>query len=129
MTAYAALETSNIIMGRPEKAMELADRAIRLSPRDPNLFSFYSHKAIAYEMLNQPAQAIDWWRRVVAMAPGYPFAQLGLAKDLAWNGQEAEAREMLQRYLSLKTTRIRTIAQSVSDQMIESLRKAGMPEE
>jgi adenylate cyclase len=144
MPAYAALEAANRFMGRPEKAIELVDRAIRLSPRDPALYLFYTGKGIAYAMLKEDAQAIDWYRRVVAVAPEFPNAQRLLAAELALTGQEAEAREMLQRYLSNKATRIRTVAQfkayvktlsdnpaflAATDRVAEGLRRAGMPEE
>jgi adenylate cyclase len=142
--AYRNLFSANYFMGRPEKAIEIADRAIRLSPRDPALYHFYFGKGVAFGMLKEGAQAIDWMRRAVAMAPQFPHAQLSLAAGLALNRQEAEAREVLRRYLSLKATRIRTIAQcrayvktlsdnpahrDQSDQLIEGLRKAGMPED
>jgi adenylate cyclase len=144
MPAYAALCSANTFMGRPEKMLEIADRAIRLSPRDPLLYVFYQAKGVAYAMLKEDAQAIEWLRRVVAMAPQFPNGRLALAIELALNGQEPEARDMLQRYLSLKATLIRTIAQyrawvktlsdnpayvAMAERAVEGLRKAGMSEE
>ena len=67
-----------------------------------------------------------------------------LASALALTGRQAEAREALQRYLSLKGTTSKTIAQfrprhrsmsdnpkwlAYSDRLIEGLRRAGMPED
>jgi hypothetical protein len=67
-----------------------------------------------------------------------------LASALALTGRQAEAREALQRYLSLKDTTSKTIAQfrpqhrsfsdnpkwlAYSDRLVEGLRRAGMPEE
>jgi tetratricopeptide (TPR) repeat protein len=143
--AYFHLCFENYYMGRPEKAIEIADRAIRLSPRDPLLNNFYFCKGLGYSMLKEDASAIDWYRRAVAMAPEYSNAWRLLAAELALNGQEAEARDALQRYLSLKATTIRTIVQfkafvrtllsdnpavvASSERLIEGLRKAGMPEE
>ena len=142
--AYRGLCDANYEMGRPGKTIEIADRAIRLSPRDPLLYSFYYEKGRAYAMLKEDAQAIDWLRRAVAEGPEFPNAQQLLAAELALNGQEAEARERLQRYLALKETPIRTIAQfkayvktvsdnaallAENDRLAEGLRKAGMPED
>jgi adenylate cyclase len=142
--AYIPLCSANFFMGRPEKVIECAGTAIRRSPRDPLLFGFYLQEGIAYGMLKQRAQSIDRLRRAVAMAPQFPNAQMALASELALDGQEPEAREVLQRYLSLKATRIRTIAQFRAymktlsndpafvahiDGGAEGLRKAGMPEE
>jgi TolB-like protein/Flp pilus assembly protein TadD len=142
--AYTGLWFANFYVGRPEKVIEICDRAIRLSPRDPVIYGFYFGKGAAYAMLNDGAQALEWFRRAVALAPQFPNAQLALAIRLALNGQEAEAHDVLQRYLVLKATRIRTIAQyrtstaTLSDnsaylasvnRAVEGLRKAGMPEE
>ena len=141
--AHLAVCFANFYMGRPEKTIECVDRAIRLSPRDPLRHALYFVKGLAHAMLKEDARAIDWSRRSVAMAPEFPDAQRLLAAELALNGQETEAREMMQRYLSLKGTRVRTIAQfrafgrtfsdhpafvAYADRIIEGLRKTGMPE-
>jgi TolB-like protein/class 3 adenylate cyclase/Flp pilus assembly protein TadD len=139
--SYQGMCIANLLMGRPEKTLEYVNRAIRLSPRDPSLWSLYFPKGIAYSMLQNGAQAIEWYRRVVAMAPQYPLAQLFLAAELALSGAEPDAREMLLRYLSLKGARARTITQFemvrnaffhhpvTAERFAEGLRKAGMPEE
>ena len=144
MLAYGTLATANYLMCRPEKTIEIADRAIRLSPRDPLLHSFYHNKGVAYAMLKEDAQAIEWCRRALVTAPEYPSSQRVLAAELALSGREPEAREVLRRYLSLKETQIRTIAQfraflktlsdhpaflAMADRSVAGLRKAGMPEE
>jgi adenylate cyclase len=144
ITAYGAASAASIFLGRPEKTIEFADTAMRLSPRDPVMYLFYQQKGIAYSMLKESPQAVDMFRRVVAMAPQFSNGQRNLAAELALAGQVVEAHEVLQRYLSLKDTRIRTIAQerayadSLSDnpaylvaarRVEEGLRKAGMPEQ
>jgi TolB-like protein/DNA-binding winged helix-turn-helix (wHTH) protein/Tfp pilus assembly protein PilF len=139
---YTALDVANWYLGQPDKTIEYADTAIRLSPRDPNLWAFYHHKGMAYSMLKNGAQAIEWYRQAIALAPQFPLSQAGLAAELALGGQEAEAHEMLQRYLSLKGTRARTIAEwkrighsdnpvflAAAERLTEGLRKAGMSEE
>jgi TolB-like protein/class 3 adenylate cyclase/Flp pilus assembly protein TadD len=139
--SYQGMCIVNLLMGRPEKTLEYANWAIRLSPRDPSLWSLYFPKGIAYSMLQNGAQAIEWYRRVVAMAPQYPLAKLFLAAELALSGAEPDAREMLLRYLSLKGARARTLTQFemvrkaffhhpvTAERFAEGLRKAGMPEE
>jgi tetratricopeptide (TPR) repeat protein len=142
--AYSGMCVSNFFMGRPEKTIECADRAIRLSPRDPLLWLFYFEKAGGYSMLQNDAQAIEWNRRALAMAPHYPLIQVRLAAELALSGQEPEAREMLGLYLSNRGTLVRTLAQwkvsweafshdpiyaAMWQRLGEGLRKAGMPEE
>jgi TolB-like protein/DNA-binding winged helix-turn-helix (wHTH) protein len=136
--AYNALCLANNLMSRPDATLEIADRAIRLSPRDPGLYFLYWSKGLAYSMLKEDPQAIEWLRRSVALAPQFRIAQRHLAAELALNGEEREAHEVLQHYLSLNPP-IRTIAQAraykrtvtdnQSDRLVEGLRKAGMPEE
>ena len=43
--------------------LELADKAIRLSPRDPHLRILYHRRGWAFFMKRQDDQAIEWLRR------------------------------------------------------------------
>jgi TolB-like protein/class 3 adenylate cyclase/Tfp pilus assembly protein PilF len=144
VACYAILCEANNFQGRPEQCIEYADKAIRLSPRDPLLAQFYGEKAWALLMLQRDDQAIEWERRALTMAPEVSITQALLASALALTGRQAEAREALQRYLSLKDTTSKTIAQfrpqhrsfsdnpkwlAYSDRLIEGLRRAGMPED
>ena len=144
VACYAILCEANNFQGRPEQCIEYADKAIRLSPRDPLLAQFYGEKAWALLMLQRDDQAIEWTRRSLAMVPENSIQQALLASALALTGRQAEAREALQRYLSLKDTTSKTIAQfrpqhrsfsdnpkwlAYSDRLIEGLRRAGMPED
>src|SRR5262249_21463306 len=111
VNAYSELCLANSFLGRPQKAVEYADKAMRLSPRDPLLYVFHLHKGFALALLHQDDQAIEWLRRAVAGAPQWPLPQALLAAALAEAGQEVKARETLKRYLSLSGTRARTVAQ------------------
>ena len=120
------------------------DKAIRLSPRDPQLHFIYLGKSRTYFGLKQYDQAIDWARRAIALGTSNPFPRATLAAALALTGHEAEAREALQDYLALPSSaQLRTIAALKAYQarfrgdarLLESderehdgLRKAGMPE-
>jgi TolB-like protein/class 3 adenylate cyclase/Tfp pilus assembly protein PilF len=141
---YIPLCQANNFLGRPERCIEYADKAIRLSPRDPLLAVFYAEKAWSLLMLQRDDQAIEWLRRTLAVMPERSIQQALLASALALTGRQAEAREALQRYLSLKGTTSKTIVQfrarhralsddpkwrAYSDRLIEGLRKAGMPEQ
>jgi TolB-like protein/class 3 adenylate cyclase len=142
--AYITLALANNFVGQPERTIQLIDRAIRLSPRDPKLYRFYHMKGWAFLMLQQDDRAIEWLRRELAINPHEPISQALLAAALALAGQSAEAREALQRYYSLSGTKSTTVAQYSTQQLSlsdhpkwlafaerfrEGLRKAGMPEE
>ena len=144
ISAYDALAEASNFAGRPDRALEFSDTAIRLSPRDPGLPWFYHNKGWAFFMKGQYDQAIEWLGRAAAMAPRGRFTQLLLASALALTGHEAEAHAALQRYLSLGGTNSRTIAQlragqlaiadnpvwvEYNERLFDGLRKAGMAEQ
>ena len=145
MEAYEILCMANSFLGRPDRAMEYADTAIRLGPRDPYIFGNYHAKGWAFFMKEQDDHAIEWLRRSAAAAPGAePFTYLLLASAYALNGRQAEAQDELKRYLSLSRTKSTTIAQlrkqqlsladnstwvAYNERLFEGLRKAGMAEE
>ena len=133
-------------LGQYEKAIEFLDKAIRLSPHDPDLLFWYWTKSIAYLVLQQDDQAIEWARRAIAINPNFG-APLGiLAAALALTGHEAEARDAAERYAVLRfksiaavkaaltpppsaDPRVRASSDRILPRFIEGLRKAGMPEE
>ena len=148
MDAVANLGWDYATLGQYEKSLEYFDRAVRLSPRDPNLDAWYSGKSVNYFALKQYDQTIEWCRRAIAVSPkNNPFPHARLIAALALSGHEAEAREALQHYLALPPSGPRTIrawktlnAQYArdpndpgflewSDRWSDGLRKAGMPEE
>jgi adenylate cyclase len=145
--ALNGLGWDHVFLGHFDQALEVFDKAIRLSPRDPALQFMYFGKSWTNFGLKQYDQAIDWARRAIAIGPNNPFPHLFLAAALALTGQEAEAREALQQYLALPySERLRTIAafkeynahfsNPKSDPRVldslerqyEGLRKAGLPE-
>ena len=66
--AYSPLAAATAVLGHPERAVEIADKAIRLSPRDPVLPEFYFAKTWTYFMMQQDVQVIEWARRVARCA-------------------------------------------------------------
>jgi len=141
VSAYSALCTASSFLGRPQEAVEYADKAMRLSPRDPLLYVFYLEKGFALSLLHRDDQAVDWLRRTVAAAPQWPLPQALLAAALSLTGHDEEARDVLKRYLSLSATTARTVAQwkgqlpsknpiflAYAARLVEGLRNAGLPE-
>ena len=144
--AYLVMGSINRAFGQFDKSMELIDKAIRLSPRDPNLSNWYKEKADTYFALKRYDMAIEWARRSITIDPNLLGANRTLIATLALTGQVAEARETLQRYLELPSNSLRTIAAvkafnaqfinehtdprllDYMDRRIEGYRKAGMPE-
>ena len=143
MDAYGALCSANLALARPDQCLELMDKAIRLSPRDPYLWLFFFFREYSYFMKGQYDQSIYWARRGVAITPQVEML-LDLSSALALTGHQAEAHEMLKRYLALGNVHTKTIAQlriqlswradnpaqvEYFERLFAGLRKAGMPEE
>jgi TolB-like protein/cytochrome c-type biogenesis protein CcmH/NrfG len=138
---YLDLCQANLMLGLPDKTIENADRAMRLSPPDPYLYVFYAQQGLGYIMLGYDQRALASLRRAVANNPEFPTPLAYLAAMLALTGERAEARETLKRYLSLPRTKSRTIADwtnmGLSDhpaylalrrRINEGLHNAGLPE-
>ena len=141
INGYVALCSANNFLGRPDRTLELADKAIRLSPRDPFLRELYHMKGWAFFMKRQDDEAIEWLRRAEG---GDVFTDLILAAALALTEQQADARETLKRYLAVNGITTTTIAElrkqqlsladnatwvAYNERLFEGLRKAGMPEQ
>ena len=144
VNSVASLGDTYLALGQYEKALEFYDKATRLSPRDPDLFFWYTNKGVAYFALQQDDQAIDCARRAIAINSSFALEYGLLAAALALTGHEAEAGDAVQRFTALSN--LKSIAalmksgiapspsadprvRATFDRAIEGLRKAGMPEE
>ena len=134
-------------LGQFEKSLELIDKALRLSPRDPSVYYWYTGKADALFALKRYDEAIEWARKTLVTDPSNPSANGTLAAALALTGQVAEAHEVVERFASLHPAAPLTVAAANAvkdrltrqhpnpryleswDRRIEGLRKAGVPEE
>ena len=121
------------------------DKAILVSPHDPELAYLYAAKTWANFGLKNYDQAIELARRAIAAKPDYnAYSHVVLVAALASTGHDPEAREALRRYLALPSTgSLKTIAAwkahqmslgrdprfvEMSERLYDGLRKAGMPE-
>ena len=141
VTAYMFMLAAGVYTGQPEKTIEWAAEATRISPRDPLVSAFIAFTGRAYFVLGKDDLAAKWLRESVVRNPRFPQNRIFLAGVLGASGHEAEASEVLKTYLSLKRTRSKTIDQwkrelrtddpqyvAAFNRLTEGLRKAGMPE-
>ncbi len=113
---------------------------MRLSPRDHQMAAFLLFKGWGHFMPGQDAEALTWLRQAAAASPDSPSILAPLVSVLALTAHDEEAQAMLARYLSLKRTRSRTLAQwdrqpdsnpafaQFAERFKSGLRRAGMPE-
>ena len=142
LPTYIALWSASWAAGRPEKAIDYAETALRLSPRDPLIYVFLRGKGIGLFSLSRYEEAAAAFGSSIAANPDSAPSYLLLTASLALAGRDADAREMLQRYLAFPTAPATSIAQvkrrqpfespfmrEFYDRVYQGLRKAGMPEE
>jgi adenylate cyclase len=135
-------------VGEFQTSLELIDKALRLSPRDPFRATWYADKAGSHFALKQYDQAVEWGRRALEISPNNSAPYQYLIPALALTGQESQAHEALGHYLNLansgaprtvagwKSTRAKVVNEHTDpryteywDRLIEGRRKAGLQEE
>jgi len=120
--------------GRPQEAIPLFKRAIRLNPLDPS-FGLYG-LGTAYMYMERHEEAITVLKKVLNYRPDFLAAHVRLAGCYAALGREEEAHAEVAEVLRLnpkfsvkktaKTSAIRDKA--VKERYIDALRKAGLPD-
>jgi len=121
------------IAGRSEEAVRSFERAIRMSPLDPRLHRTFTGMGMAFIELGRFDEAIVAGKKAQRQSPSYSPARCCLASAFANLGRDAEAHEAAARLLEVDPafTISAWIAQggrSNAKQLIEGLRKAGLPE-
>ena len=121
-----------VYASRPEEAIPLLQKAIRLSPLgSTNAFVFLGH---AFRMMGRFEEAVLVYRKALQLSANNIFPHLGLAVTYIQMGREKEARAEASEVLRLnpkfsleafaKTASYKD--QSVRDNFVDSLRKAGL---
>jgi len=119
----------------PKTALQLLQRAERLSPRDPRAWSMATAQALAHFVEENYEQSANCAKKALAQNPRFAIALRLLAASLAKGGaldQSAEAmRKVLEIEPQLTTTKLRTrvpfMPKSIWLNLAEGLILAGMP--
>jgi tetratricopeptide (TPR) repeat protein/ADP-heptose:LPS heptosyltransferase len=83
-------------LGRPDRALEMADRVVALAP---GAAVAWANRALSLDALGRPAEALASYARARVLDAGSPDLLLGCAKALCDLGRYAEALESLDRCL------------------------------
>jgi adenylate cyclase len=118
--------------GQPEEAIQSFERAIRLSPFDPWLFSRFTGMGIVYIEVGRFDEAVAAAKNALQKNPTYGTAYQCLAAALAHLGRDAEARKTATQILEIEPHfRISEyVARSGhwrAQMYIDGLRRAGLP--
>lgn len=120
--------------GRPEEAIALLEKGMRLNPRAPNYPFYLFELGHAYHWLGQYEKAIAFQKRVLLLNPNEFVAHLELAKMYDELGREEEAQAevaealKLNPHYSLEALRERHPYKDPAtlEQYIAAMRKAGL---
>ena len=145
LDAYVNMGLVYRTLGRFEESLGFFDKAIRRSPNDPDVYVSYAIKAGDHIALKQYDQALESARRAIAISPNFALAHWYLITALVQTGQDSQAHEALQRYLAIPgaPASVAALKQETAkyvnerddpryvekwDQLVEAMRKAGLPE-
>ena len=134
--AHALLGNSLAIQGVYQEAVDSAERALRLSPRDRNV-GYYASRAMAgvHLVAERYSECVTWARNMIEKSPGHMAGHHFLTAVLALQGNltaAADAREELLRLhpeFSLAWVDEKGPGNNeIAERLCEGLRKAGVPE-
>jgi TolB-like protein/class 3 adenylate cyclase/Flp pilus assembly protein TadD len=130
-----------IVAGRAADAVASVERAIQLSPRDPDLYLWYYVVCHAHTHLARDAATIEWCLKSIGTGKMFWHVWVDLASAYAWRGQTDEAAAAVAEILKLRpgltVQRMVEEAWAHSDnatfrkeyqRIAEGVRKAGFPE-
>jgi adenylate cyclase len=124
-------------IGRGAQAIKHADQALKLSPLDRNLFTYYSSLNLAHYALGSYEEAVKWGKLSVSENPLYTANLRYLAAALAALDRLDEARDVAatiqQRDPQFRLSTFERTLQPFRDREISSrymqhLRKSGLPD-
>lgn len=137
--AWHRLSYAQVTLGEAEAALISGREAIRLSPRDGSLYSFYVVMAAACLHVGRDAEALDWAQKAVAHRPNFGIAHAWVAAAAANLEKMDEARAAIAEFRRLQPDY--TIASFRAEKLSENpvfleqrqryyqgLRRAGLPE-
>jgi TolB-like protein/class 3 adenylate cyclase/tetratricopeptide (TPR) repeat protein len=137
--SHAVAGLMKIFLGRAEETEADVARAMRLSPREPGLWSWHAFIGLADLALGRLDRAIEQLRKAAALNPSLGISQMFLAAALALAGRSGEAAAA--RAAGLKLLPAFTIAAFVDgtpgdnpvylaqrERICEGMRLAGIPE-
>ena len=130
-----------IVAGRAADAVASVERAIQLSPRDPDLYLWYYVVCHAHTHLARDAATIEWCLKSIGTGKVFWHVWADLASAYAWRGQTGEAAAAVAEIFKLRPGL--TVRQMVEEawahsdnatfrkeyqRIAEGVRKAGLPE-
>ncbi|PBB23415.1 MULTISPECIES: adenylate/guanylate cyclase domain-containing protein [unclassified Mesorhizobium] len=123
-------------LGQPDKGIEHAARAMRLSPLDLRIYSWQFCTALAHFCAGHYDDALLWAERALRQQPNYASALRVAAASHALAGRSGQAKETIERHAKVAPAlRLVNIADVLPPfrrpedrkKYVEALKMAGMP--
>ena len=128
-TAHGMIGLAKIFVGHPEETEAQENEALRLSPRDSFAWLWLHFKGAAKMALGANEEAVALFRRSIEINRTIPLTHFFLAAALANLGNLEEARSEAKAGLALDPGfTIRRFGGQPGDPLLDSMRKAGVPE-
>ncbi len=132
--AWARSATTLAYLGQGEQALERVQQALRLSPRDPNCFAFFTTRGTAALVLGRHDEAAAWLAQARRLNPGYKAALRLLIAALMLGGEQTQARALADEFMALEPDfrvaefgRWYPLQEPHLSQVLQALLNAGMP--
>ncbi|MEH2541671.1 MULTISPECIES: adenylate/guanylate cyclase domain-containing protein [unclassified Bradyrhizobium] len=132
---YFALAVASNFLGQPQEALAAIDRALRLSPNDPQIFAWRAQRASALYLLKRYVEAAETarqslgqrWFHTACRVLAASYAQLDMIEPARTTMRELLASEHSEKSIAEV---IRPFKRADDrNNYIEGLRKAGMPQQ
>jgi adenylate cyclase len=85
-----------LMSGRPKDAIESFEHGLRLSPFDPQSFTFFCFQALACYFANQPAKGLQAAHRALELRPRWMSALQAVVLCARALGDERQAAQALE---------------------------------
>jgi TolB-like protein len=130
------LGSVHVFKGTPEASLVHFGTAIRLSPNDTNLGSFFVRKAQAHLYMQEHEEAVKWARRALGL-PNFQWSRyVMLISALGHLGRTGEATKAIEALMQRVPNFSRQYALDFSpwldddyfEHLMDGLRKAGLPD-
>jgi tetratricopeptide (TPR) repeat protein len=130
--SYMQLGNFLALAGRPEEAIGLIERAMRLNPRYPPMYIL--NLSFAYRIAGRYEEALVPGKKVISLAPNWLPARFNLAVIYSELGRMEEARAEIEEVRRINpNVSVEMIKQglpykdpAVLERLIEALRKVGL---
>ncbi|ETW97029.1 MAG: hypothetical protein ETSY2_45340, partial [Candidatus Entotheonella gemina] len=134
--AWATSAATYCYIGEPEEALRRLAKSRELCPFDPYAVVYENNYSVAYTIAERYSEAVEWGRKVTHDNPTFTNGYKPLIASLGHLGQTEEAREYIQRLLSLEpefsisafSKKYPLQKETDKQKYIDGLRKAGVPE-